>query len=115
MTAAADLRVPLEAAAAAFGVPAIVRRPDLDPIEAVVIWLPFAPQELPAGFDTRRREPLRLLAVASADVPTLPRTTVIEAAEILDGPMRRWQVDAVDRNQADEWRAMVVPLPDEGS
>lgn len=107
--AGADLRPAFSSAQEAFGLPATVTRPapDDDPIETTVVWLPPIPTDL--GFDLQRQEPKRILCISRAHVPTLPRQTVIEAAEVLDGEVKAWRVDGIERYEFDAIRAFVIP------
>lgn len=107
----ADLTVPCDPILEAFGVPATVTRPAPDdtPIETTGVWVPPLTVDSPSGLQTKRREPLRIFALPRADVPTVPTGTVIEAPEVLDGPVRTWRVDGFDRYEFDLTRVLVVP------
>ena len=118
-----DLRVPLDPALTAFGVPATVTRPAPDnwPVATTAIWLPPLLEEpRPVGTDFQRREPRRLLSLprAAPGIPgsvggdrvlsTMPRGTTIVAAERLGEAAKTWRVDGLERTEADEWRVIVV-------
>ena len=107
-----DLRVPFELLLAHFGVPATVTRPapDDDVIETAGIWLTETAETQPFGTDFRRREPRRLIGLARSVVPTLPRGTLIVAAEFVGGVEKTWRVDEFDRAESDQWRAIVVQI-----
>jgi len=109
--AGADLRPAFSSAQRAFGLPATVTRPAPDdtPIETTAVWLPPIPTDLPGGFDLQRQEPKRIICLPLADVPTLPRRTLIAAAEVLGGEVKAWRVDGFDRYEFDAIRAFVVP------
>lgn len=96
---------------AVHGVAATVTRPAPDnaPIETTGIWqvAPLEEQQ-PFGTDFRRVEPRRVMVLSRADVPTIPRGTVIVAPETLDGVDKTWKVDGLDRTEGDHWRAIVV-------
>lgn len=104
-----DLRPPLSAALAAFGVDATVTVPNGTPVETTAIWLPPVTEEMPVGADFRRAEPVRVLALPLADVPEIPRGTVVTAAEVEGGIEADWKVDAVSRLGVDHYRLVVVP------
>lgn len=95
----------------AHGVAATVTRPTPDdtPISTRGIWLRPADDPQPYGTDLRRRDPRRVIALPRADVPTLPRGTLVEAAEITGGAALTWRVDGFDQvAEVDHWRAIVV-------
>lgn len=97
----------------AHGVAATVTRPAPDnaPIATRGIWV-TSPLEEPRAFGTdyARREPRRVFALAKSAVPTLPRGTVIVAAETLGGATKTWRVDGFDPQEVQEqWRAILKP------
>lgn len=99
-------------------VPATVTLPEPDdPIETTGIWLPPLVEEQPFGTDLRRREPRRVMALPRdatlTQVP--PRGTLILAAEYLgtDAPVRSWRVDGTQSHDADHFRVILVPVPEE--
>jgi len=95
---------------AVLGVPATVIRPAPEnaPIATTVIWVvePVGDGQ-PYGTDLRRGDPRLVMAIAKADVPTLPRGTLIEAPDVAGGSNATWLVDGFDRVLADQWRAIV--------
>lgn len=100
----------LELNQAVHGVSATVTRPAPDnaPIATTVIWLVEPANDAqPYGSDFRRGEPRRLMAITKADVPTMPRGTVVVAPEVPDGPDRTWLLDGIERALADQWRVFV--------
>jgi len=101
---------------AVFGVPATVVRPqpDIVPISATVIWVTEGlAQPLtdvgPRESSIQMREPFRVMALKVSEVPTVPRGTVIEAAQP-GGTVRKWIVDGTELVTADERRVIVVPV-----
>ena len=107
-----DLRVPLDPIFEALGVPAVVTRPAPDdvPIETTVVWVSPLTLEVPAGTELRRREQRHLGSFMRAEVPTLPRGTVVVAAEVKGGTELAWQVDAILQVDADEYRALLISI-----
>lgn len=95
---------------AAHGVDATVTRPAPDnaPIATKVIWVlePVGDGQ-PFGTDFRRGDPRRVLAIVKADVPTLPRGTVVLAPDVDGGTVHTWLVDGIDRALDDQWRAVM--------
>lgn len=100
---------------AVHGVAATVTRPAPDgtPIETTVLWPSVAPVEdsQPYGTDFSRKGPRRVMAIPKVDVATLPIGTLIVAPEQIDGTNKNWRVDALDRSEADTWRAIVMLAP----
>ena len=107
-----DLRVPMDSALSAFGVPATVTRPapDNTPVISTGIWLPPPLDEpRPVGTDFQRRDPRRRLSLPrSAALAKLPRGTIIVAAERLGDAAQTWRVDELERTEVDEWRVVVA-------
>ena len=99
----------------AHGVPATVTRPapDSTPIVTTVLWPTAAPldEAQPYGADFRRKSPRRVMAIPRVDVATCAIGTVVVAPEQLDGTNVTWRVDALDRVEADTWRAIVMVAP----
>ena len=105
-----DLRPPLAAALSAFALPAVVTLPDGgDPISTQCIWLGYQTEESQVSTEFRRAEARRVLVLPRADVPQVPRGTVITAAEYDGGPVLEWRSDSVDSFQVDHYRVYVVP------
>lgn len=97
----------------AHGVDVTVTRPvpDDEPIEARGIWLTPTTEGLPIGSELTRREPRRVLALRRADVPTVPRGTLIVAPEKAgDEDTLEWRVDGFEHYEADHVRVIVVPV-----
>lgn len=109
-----DVRPSIDAALAAFGVPASVWMPDDlngSPIVTSILWLASPAEAQPYGIDFRRAAPRRVAVLRRTDVPTFARGIVIEAASPDDtsGP-QRWKVDELDHVQEhDAWRVLVIP------
>lgn len=107
-----DARVPLDPILDAFGVPATVTRPapDDDPVATTALWPGRWPLEErhPFGTDLQRRDPRRVLGLPKADVPHLPKGTLVVAPEEAGGPTRTWMVDNYEQHQpADLWLVLV--------
>lgn len=94
--------------ASAFGVSITVTRPGEAAIATTGIWQISPLQEdQPYGADLAKREPRRVLAIARADVPTMPRGTVISAPELPSGLAKSWTVDGLDLVDPIHWRVIV--------
>ena len=94
-------------------VPVTVARPwpDDTPITTTGIWVAMPPVGFPVT-DVQRRETTRVLALRRATVPTVPRGTVITAAEVAGVAAGRWRVDSVDFQDAAQTRVLVVSEPE---
>lgn len=92
------------------GVDATVTVPNGDPVETRAIWTQPVSELMPVGHDFQRREPRRVLALARSAVPQLPRGTLIVAAEYEGATPRSWKVDAIERMDADQVRAIVLAV-----
>jgi len=91
-------------------VAATVTRPDETPIETIAIWLTDETEDRPTGQDFSRRDRRRVLALKTADVPTVPLGTRITAAlPVVDASDQGWVVDGFDRYEAEHVRVVVVP------
>jgi hypothetical protein len=99
------------AMATVMGVPATVTRPvpDDTPVETSVVWQDQPPDESrPFAAEIARREPRRTLAVPRAALSSLPKGTVIVAAERFGDTAKSWVVDgAVDALDPDAFRVFV--------
>lgn len=82
--------------------------PDITPIVTTGIWLQEAG---PGVLDLGRPALRRTLVLPSAEVPTVPSSTVILAPEVDGGPVLRWRVDGHEAQQPGQWRVVVVPDP----
>jgi hypothetical protein len=95
------------------GVDATVTRPfpDTTPITTRGVWVAPMDESQPYGTDYRKREPRRVLALPRADVPTLPRGTVIVAPEAPGGANVNWRVDGLDSSVVPgHLRAIVIQI-----
>jgi hypothetical protein len=104
----------LDLTSSAHGVVATVTRPapDQAPIITRGVWI-TTPLEEPRAFGTdfARREPRRVFALSKATVPTLPRGTVMVAADRVGGSLKVWRVDGLDPQVVPEqWRAIVTEV-----
>ena len=114
-----DLRPPISAALAAFGVPATAQPPlpENAPFDTEVIWITPFNSDYPAGGENQRSEQRRILGIprktfeSPFDITetTFPRGTIITAPEELGADAREWMVDGFDRTLADEIRLIVIP------
>lgn len=93
------------------GVAATVTRPAPDdtPIATTVIWLTPATDD--GGQDLSRREPRRILALKRADVPTVPRKTLITAPAKAGEADTTWRVDQIELVEVDQVRVVVIEEP----
>jgi hypothetical protein len=103
-----DLRPNIAFALAAFGVGATVTLPGGSPIATTVIWLSPVAVDTP-GVIHPTNVPQPALALSRADVPNVPRGTLVEAPERAGGIVRSWIVEAVLGMTADEVRVIVIP------
>ena len=104
-----DVRPTFESDQAAFGIVAVVTVPGGTAVETVAVWLPPITVEVPAGEQFRRVEARHVIALATADVPQLPRGTVVQAALVEGGEVQTWTVDEIGRLYDDHFRATLVP------
>lgn len=109
MDAAALRRLMLDINQSAFGVSITVTRPGLAAIATTGIWLvtPLG-EEQPYGTDLSKREPRRVMAIARADVATMPRGTTVSAPELLGGTAKTWKVDGLELVDAIQWRVILA-------
>jgi hypothetical protein len=98
----------------AHGVDVTVTRPAPDDTAIATrgIWLTTETVDVPAG-EFSRREPRRVMALRRANVPTVPRGTLIEAPEKSGDAVTVWRVDGIDRLEADHVRVIVLPVGDD--
>jgi hypothetical protein len=93
-------------------VPATVARPAPDdaPIATRGIWVTSPLEESRAyGQDFQRRDPRRVFVMPKSAVPTLPRGTIVTAAEVEGGTSKTWRVDGLDAlDVPEQWRAIVI-------
>jgi hypothetical protein len=96
----------------AHGVAATVTRPapDNTPVSTTGIWLvtPLT-EDQPFGIDVRRVDARRVLAITKTTaLGTMPRGTVIAAAEEPGGTVKTWRVDGIERADVNYWRVIVA-------
>jgi len=103
-----DLRPAIGPALAVFGLPATVTLPGEEPVVTVAIWLPPV-SVLAEGVMIQTDRPQPVLALPRADVPSVPRGTLIEVAEVEGGEVKAWLVESVLGLQVDEIRVIVIP------
>jgi hypothetical protein len=107
-----DLRPSFASVVEAFGLPAVVTLPDAEEsIETDAVWLPSTTEEVPASNSISRAEEKRVLCLSKADVPQVPRGTLVAVAEYDGGDVLDWIVDAVERVEFDNARLIVLPVP----
>jgi hypothetical protein len=96
-----------------FGVPVTVTRPapDDDPIQTTGVWVLPITEDVPLGTEFQRKERRRILALDRDEVPTVPRGTVIVAAERAGDDAQTWRVDGLEFADADHHRVRVVLEP----
>jgi hypothetical protein len=104
-----DRRPQIDAALAAFGLPAVVTVPAGLPVETEAFWLAPSTEQVPAGTDFRRAEMQRVLVLPLTDVPQVPRGTIVNIAPFQGGAPADWEVDSFERLDSDHYRVVVVP------
>lgn len=102
---------------AVHGVTATVTRlpPDDTPIETSAIWVTEGLDQpvtegVPFESALQRREPQRVLVLSLADVPTVPRGTLIVAPLVPGGADLMWRVDGSQLVDALQRRVFVMPV-----
>lgn len=104
-----DLRPSFASMQRAFGLSASVQLPGGVPsVTTVAVWLPPSTEEVPAGSGMQRAEPKNVLSLSKADVPQLPRGTVVTVPPEEGGAAVAWEVDAIERDDFDHWRSVVI-------
>lgn len=98
----------------AHGTPVTITVPYGDPVELdAVIWLTPQTEDVPGDGVFRRKEAQQVIVVPRADVPSLPRGTVVVGAPYAGDTTQRWLVDGIERVEADRVYAVLVPAPEE--
>jgi len=108
-----DLRPSMVPILDAFGVPATVTRPAPDDVAlpATLVWVSPEAAGVPIGdAPLTRTDPKRYAALTYAEVPTVPRGTVVSAAETLGAAVREWRVDGTTRVEFDHVIVVLLPL-----
>jgi len=95
-----------------FGVPATVTRPASAPILTTGIWVPMAAVDSPDGADFGRRETQRVMAFRRDQVASLPKGTLVLAAETAGGDTKRFRVDGTERQDSETHHVYLVPDPE---
>lgn len=94
------------------GVTAVVEPPDAEAITTSGIWVSPAMEDMPVGADLKRRELRRVLALKRADVPAVPRGTIVTVAEPGQAVATRFRVDGFELFDAEHVRVVLVSDPD---
>lgn len=103
-----DIRPAFDSVLGAFGLPATVTFSDGTSVETTAAWLSSPTEDVPHGTDLRRAEQRKLLSLGKADVPALPRGTVVTVAETEDADAVDWLVDSMERMEYDHFRFFVT-------
>ena len=93
----------------AIGIPGTVTLEGATPIDVTVLWLQTETSEAPMGADVPRRDLMRSLAIRRAEVPNVPRGTLITVAERAELAAREWKVDSFLEGTAEHHRVLVRP------
>jgi hypothetical protein len=100
----------LESNMVAHGVDVVVTLPGAAAVETTGIWLTPVTEDFPSSGDFARREPRRVMALSRAELPSVPKGTVIVAPEFEGGDEQYWRVDGHERTEADQVRVIVVAI-----
>jgi hypothetical protein len=111
-----DSRVPAAPIFSAFGVPAVLTRPDEAPIDTTAVWMPEdaqntrwgAPDE--TGVEILRVVPATVISFLAAEVVAVPVGSLVVAAEELGGDALQWRVTEIVRVESDLITVIVHPL-----
>lgn len=101
------------------GVAVTITRPAPDTVALTLptggIWMTPLDEQEPTGTDFSRRDPRKVMAVARTEtLPTLPRGTLIVAAELDGGTPYTWRVDGYERPlEPDLMRVILVRVADQ--
>jgi hypothetical protein len=110
-----DLRPSFSAVLDAFSQPATVTPPGGPAVSTKAVWLPSKAVEVPSGVDIRHAESRRILALPKADVPQIPKGTIVHVAEADGQAAVNWMIDPTFRNDptltadVDHWKVLVYP------
>ena len=103
--------ITFDAQALPLSVPATVTPPNSSAITTTGVWsVPTLP-DTPAAAAFNRGEIRRVMALKRADVPTVPRGTLISAPEKPGGTASTWRVDGIELVEADHRKVIVIPEP----
>jgi hypothetical protein len=101
----------LSAAVASMGVTATVTPVGEVAVETRGIWVEYPNETMPVGHDFQRREPRRIFALPLAGLPGVPaRGSRIVTVPFGGTAPRTFQVDGVDRTEADHVRVILSPV-----
>lgn len=105
-----DVRPPISVAQSAFGISAQVLLPgEVVPVEATVFWTGSLTEQHPLdGGGITRAEARRVLVLSRAEVPDVPRGTVVTCAEVDGAADEDWRVEEAAKTDGDHYRAVVV-------
>lgn len=105
-----DIRPPMSAPIGAFGLPVTVTPPGEATVSTYGIWVTSLFEDPPFGKDLTRRDPRRLMAIPlNSSLADIPRGSLIVAPEKKGDASKNWNVDAVEKTEADEMRVVLVP------
>ena len=105
-----DIRPPMSAATAAFGVSITVTRPLKAAVATSGIWTSSLFEDPPFGKELTRAEPRKVMAIPiSASLAEIPRGTKIVAPEMGGEANKNWIVDSLEKTAVDEFRVVLVP------
>lgn len=90
------------------GIPVTVTPLEGSSIETQGIWTPSEFDERPVGKDYSRRDPRRVMALRIADVPDIPRGSLIVASEFDGEDAKNWKVDGIEKTDRDHIRVILV-------
>lgn len=97
------------------GVPATVTLPASqadpipEPITARVVWVDPTTEAVPGSGDYRRSDQRKVMAISRAEVPAVPRGTIVEAPEAEGDTPALWRVDSTEKLGIGRTLVVVVP------
>lgn len=96
------------------GVPATITRPEpsTDPVSVSIVWMTPTTEDQISAFATQRREKRRVFAVRTSQITSIPRGSIVLAADEFGGAVKRWRCDGPDRSEVDLNRYIVIADPD---
>ena len=103
-----DLRPSLTLALDAFSVPAVVTLKSENPVTTRGVWLSPEAVGFDVGDEYQGRAPKRIMAIAKADVPTIPRGTTIVAPEESGEATKTWEVQESALVQHDQHNVVLI-------
>ena len=102
----------LEVNVAAHGMAVTVTVPGGVAVETDGIWMTPETEDVPVGMEFRRREGRYVLVLLRADVPSVPRKTIVVGAPAGMDQTLRWMVDSTAKVESDRVYVVVVPSPE---